>query len=505
MSYASANQNHKNRFDLSEAFLNKTWKNLNESLDTKERVLPDRLQANIEEAERVVRALPQEVTLRATYTEIRFSAFLSNNVYDGMMNMGMHKMQEVLQRDFINVWDSMNFYMYMSDSFELSQVLSNSANMNEEKPWRATLQLRLEEKLIASKRALHNLDRVHDAYNNAVPLVNNMVTPNGSYDSLYLTETLFPKTTEINQTYTRLRRHIKTYMESIDWLLRNYIADAYVVEIILHCNEFLEASVEYDKDIRLYESLVIRQPLQRVILEKNKINEIQERIVFTVARLSRDIISYLRVFFYLKQQWRNYSRSHVTDTIVAYLYNLKNETPVSKLSLAVVFTSDRTMKQLDKFQDSVKSLQEHFNKIDANRNDARYMQCQLYVFVLSKNLLTAWFAKQYSHYTRSSVYDKAAMQSYFMPDINSSIYIGMLRNDEDIYWKCFSEVKKAMKSPYNFEFVSLRQITAFQNKLKSFLQNSRLDGTFFRYVSVIQTFTHLLTTTNSNMHNYTSL
>ena len=118
-------------------------------------------------------------------------------------------MQEVLQKDFIAGWDSMHLYDCMSDSFELTQIVSNSANVSEEKPWRAAVQLRLEEKLIASKRASYNLDRVHDAYSNDALLVNNMVTPNGSYDSLYLTETLFPKNSEIIQTYTRLSRHIK--------------------------------------------------------------------------------------------------------------------------------------------------------------------------------------------------------------------------------------------------------------------------------------------------------
>ena len=228
MSYASANQNHENRFDLSETFLNKTGKNLNESLDTKECILPDRRRANIEEAERVIRELPQAITYEEYWTSFRlFSNLLRNmavkesrGVYT-FISMGFDKMQEVLQRDFIAGWDSMHLYDCMSDSFELTQIVNNSANVSEEKPWRAAVQLRLEEKLIASKRASYNLHRVHGAYWNAALLVNNMVTPNGSYDSLYLTETLFPKTTEINQTYTRLGRHIKKYMENIDGLLRN--------------------------------------------------------------------------------------------------------------------------------------------------------------------------------------------------------------------------------------------------------------------------------------------
>ena len=127
----------------------------------------------------------------------------------------------------------MHPYDCMYDSFELTQIVNNSANVSEEQPWRAAVQLHLEEKLIASKRASYNLDREHDAYCNAALLVNNMVAPNGSYDSLYQTGTLFPKTTEINQTHTRLGRHIKKYTENIGGLLRSYIADGHLAEIIL--------------------------------------------------------------------------------------------------------------------------------------------------------------------------------------------------------------------------------------------------------------------------------
>ena len=275
--YASVNQNHENRFDLSETFLNKTGKNLNESLDTKERILPDRRRANIEEAERVIRELPQAISYGEYRRRYRlFRGLLKNKVITEsrgvytFISMGLEKMQEVLQRDFIAVWDSMHPYDFMSGSFELTQIVNNSANVSKEKSWRAAVQLRLEEKLIASKRASYNLDRVHDAYCNAALLVNNMVTPNGSYDSLYLTETLFPKTTEINQAYTRLGRHIKKFMENIDGLFRSYIADGHVAEIILNCKEILKVSVEYERDMKLYESLVIRQPLQRIIDEKNK-------------------------------------------------------------------------------------------------------------------------------------------------------------------------------------------------------------------------------------------
>ena len=108
MSYASANQNHEERFDLSKAFLFKTGKNLNESLDTKERILPDRRRANIEEAERVIRELPQEAPTEFLYA-FGFDFYSRYDIYINIMTMGMHKMQEVFQIYFINGWDSMIF------------------------------------------------------------------------------------------------------------------------------------------------------------------------------------------------------------------------------------------------------------------------------------------------------------------------------------------------------------------------------------------------------------
>ena len=65
-------------------------------------------------------------------------------------------------------------------------------------------------------------------------------------------------------------------MENIDGLLRSYIADGHVAEIILNWNEILEVSLEYERDMTLYESLVIRQPLQRVIDENNQFKEIKK-------------------------------------------------------------------------------------------------------------------------------------------------------------------------------------------------------------------------------------
>ena len=491
MSYASANQNHENRFDLSETFLKKAAKNLNESLDTKECILPDRRRANIEEAERVIRELPQEITNEERLRRYKlFSNLLRNKVITEsrgvytFISLGLDKMQEVLQRDFIAGWDNMHLYDCMSDSFELTQLVNNSANVSEEKPWRAAVQLRLEEKLIASKRVSYNLDRVHDDYCNAALLVNNMVIPNGRFDSLYLTEALFPKTTEINQMYTRLGRHIKKYMENIDGLLRSYIADGHVAEIILNCNGILKVSVEYERDMKLYESLIIRQPLQRIIDEKNRFTEMKKKYFDSkIGRYIDQTRSISDNHWITLNNWRQYDRTHALDTIISYSENLKKETHVSKLSLAAVFTSDKILKLVDKYQESVTRSQDNVRKLFTFKNEM-FSVCQVYWDIRVYRLLRQWLTKQNDLYSRSSDYEKAAMERYFTPTMNSSIYRRMLQHDWRLRGDCIDTLKESVPS-YNFTTLSTRQLTTFKNKLDSFLQKSRLDGTFFRYVRVV--------------------
>ena len=466
---------------------------MNESLDTKERILPDRRRANIDDAERVIRELPQAISVEEYVRRYSlFRGLLRNKVITEsrrvyiFISMGLDTMQEVLQRDFIAGWDSMHPYDCMSDSFELTQIVNNSANVSEEKPWRAAVQLRLEEKLIASKRASYNLDRVHDAYCNAALLVNNMVTPNGRYDSLYLTEALFPKTTEINQTYIRLGRHIKKYMENIDGLLRSYIADGHVAEIILNCNEILKVSVEYERDMKVYESLVIRQPLQRIIDEKIKLTEIKKNYFDNKIDRYRDLkesIGNNQLITF--NSWRQFDRTHALDTIRSYLENLKKETHVSKLSLAAVFTSDKILKLVDKYQESLTRLQDNIRKLITLKSEMIDGVCDSYWYLLTFSYpLRQWLTKQNDLYSRSSDYEKAAMERYFTPTINSSIYRRMLQHDRSLRWDCLETLRESYPS-HNVTTLSTRQLTTFKNKLDSFLQKSRLEGTFFRYVIVV--------------------
>ena len=104
--------------------------------------------------------------------------------YGAVMTLGFQKMQNILHNYFIVVWDEINLNDCVSGSFELSTILRDSIYMIDQNTWWAAIRLRLEEKLIASKRALCNLERVQIAYCNVVPLFSKL---RGYTDSFYLT------------------------------------------------------------------------------------------------------------------------------------------------------------------------------------------------------------------------------------------------------------------------------------------------------------------------------
>ena len=184
--------------------------------------------------------------------------------------------------------------------------------------------------------------------------------------------------------------------------------------------------------------------------------------------------------------WRQFDRTHALDTIRSYLENLKKQTYVSKLSLAAVFTSDKILKLVVKYQESVTRSQDTIRQLITFKNEMTDGVCESYLYLRTSSypLLLQWLTKQNDLYNRSSDYKKAAMERYFMPTINSSIYRRMLRRDGSLWRDCFDTLIESYPS-YNFTTLSLRQLTTFKNKLDSFLQKSRLDGTFFRYVRVV--------------------
>ena len=487
MSYAAANQNSQNRIDLSARFLNKVGKNLNKSLNTQERLLPHRREANIDEAGRVLSGLTKiesDDLIDNLEGMLSFSAKYVTRLffdsYHAIMTLGFQKMQDVLHDYFIVCWDEMNLYDCMSGSFELSKILRDSIDLTEQTTWRAAIRLRLEEKLIASKRALYNLKRVHDAYCNVVPLLNYTDTPNGRYDSFYLTAELFKQSTKINETYTRLIGHIKQYIETIDGLLCMHKNGCHIIinKFLSYCNGFWQASVEYAKDLRLYDTPVIRQPLHRIIRARDTFEDHNVRGTAKIVQLQSSLTYITYTFRKGISYMIEFNSTGTVGAIEAYLHNLKNEGNASRIFLADVLTSDRITQLVGDVKDLGLRTKEIIFKYMIDYTHIVQLNCLCAVDAAAEPLLRVFYAKLYDHYKITTGSEKDAMREYFMIKDDTSAYAKLVRGEIN-GTDC---VDNPYDPPHSEYSISLRNLTKFKNSLDSFLKKTRLDGTFYRYV-----------------------
>ena len=424
MSYATSNQNREDRFDIPEEFLNRTGKHLNLSLDIRECLEPARRRANIEEAERALAGLPQ-VTPEEFFSSVLWSRILEEIVIgfpykwkiEFFIDVELKTMQDVLQHNFIQSWNEMNVRHFISDSYELSGLIMDSRNITDLICWRVAMLMRLQEKLIASKKTLDNLHRVHDAYYNTVPLLNSTVTPNGIYDAFVFNSELFKSSPEINETYNRLRKHIKKFTENIDSLYHIYFSHENDIELkhktLKYSNGLTQAAEDYDRDLRIYESIVIRQPLQRI--EKAKM-EIKTFVTKWLAKYSDILTNLARAEYIYKKKykyWLVFNQTNTTGKIAAYLDNLKNERYVSKLYIAGFLTSHRITKLVEDNKDYLSRSHELTRTV--------WFDVQIYVKeiclcnkkVAHIPLMQAFYAKLYDNYTTATDSERDDMEYYF--------------------------------------------------------------------------------------------
>ena len=491
MSYTTSKQNSENPFNLSEDFLNRTRLNLNESLDTKEWLLPEKRRANKDEAALASRQLLSLDLAEKTKLEDKFYELTSNlsNSWFFINYFGYGVKQNVLQDQFVAGWENMNLLECVFGSIELYIRISRDlSDTRKKEKWRASIQILLKEKLIASQRALHNLDRVHDAYHNVRPLLNSTVTPNGRYDMLYLTKELFKETTQINDTFTRVRRHIKTYVNNIDGLLHIYSADYRENETVAKCfsysNAFLTASLEYVKDLRLYESLVIEDPLKQITKGKKLV--LNDRTVYSTTYFSmyttqetiENIASSMATFYFPIRE--------ANRLVGAYLHNLSNTRKTSKLAHAIrmiSFAHSWTREADTYIYFAMNFLQEHniFGEV------AKFffrLQYFTNAFIMNMPLMQAFVAKLFDHYKESNRTDKAAMDKYFHLRMNSSFLAKLIRNDGTFHYNRFinNEISPLLERPFSMDNINwaVTDIKSYTNNLEYLLAMTRLTGTFFR-------------------------
>ena len=104
---------------------------------------------------------------------------------------------------------------------------------------------------------------------------------------------------------------------------------------------YWQASVEYAKDLRLYESLVIRQPLQRIIRARNTFEDHKVRGTAKIVQLQSSLTYFRYTFRKGITYMIEFNSTGTVGAIEAYLHNLKNDGNASRIHLADVLTSDR--------------------------------------------------------------------------------------------------------------------------------------------------------------------
>ena len=496
MTYASSKLNTGNQFDLSARYLNRTGKHLNESLDIKELILPERRRANICELKTVIHGLPtvsllQEIRrsineMSPAFWELYHPAeFAFVEVYEVMQN--------VLQDDFIDVWGQMDMYNCITGSPELHKIIRNSFGSNHTETWQSALSLRLEEKLIASNRTLHNLDRVHDAYNNAVPLVNNRVTAEGRYDFLYITSGLFPQTSEINETYIHLRGHLQKYIQNIDALISIYNTNSHKTQTCTQCfnysRGFREASAEYERDLKKYDSLVIRKPLKRILAERKRFVDEENKYHTTLLIYVEKVHRLVQMSDIAFDQNAEFNKTHLSDKMSEYLANVKTKRLCSKLDLAGELMSDRFTLLLESFINIVSRIEYSVSKAVSNINLYEIWKCVAVWEVAFTRLLPSFLDKMYDHYNKTTGTQKADMNEYYFLYLDKTPLLVKFVRDEIGPEECRGLENFRKISTFRFtnltrliKDLSLRNLRSFKIRLESFLEMTRLDGAFFRYV-----------------------
>ena len=503
ISYATSKENNKHLSDVSADFLFRTGKNLNESIDTKEWLLPDKHKANVDEFERLnrtVRVLTQIEYVKgwgqSPAFDLKVLAFCGS--CDFIIERGLQVMQNVFRDNFVAIWKNMNFYDSMS--FEISTIITDSLHNNDNKSWRAAVRLRLEENIIASERTLHNLDRVHDAYCNAAPIPNYTTTPKGSYDALYLSEGLLKQSSKINETYSRVRHYITSYIENIGGLFQMLLADFYKggsnLTYFNYSNGLWEASVGYNKEINVYQSLIIRQPLQRKAEARKPLEE--NNII--MSAMFRQLVNKLEHLNSLLNKAVKYEFPLLAKVINRYLYDLKTHTKISKLSVADMLVSEKSL-------ESYVNLLPRVRYINAKIwDDITYMlnlSCQCSVKSVDTPFLLAFFEKLYDHYENTTGPERDAMDRYFLHETNS-FFLEKLASGEINSEECNWDYTHTLPSFDNISN-SLHNVQFIIDNMNSFLETTRLDGTFFRYfLMLLRTrlhFAHRNTTTTVSFIN----
>ena len=113
-----------------------------------------------------------------------------------------------------------------------------------------------------------------------------------------------------------------------------------------------------------------------------------------------------------------------------------------------------------------------------------YLSCQCSVKSVNTPFLLAFFEKLYDHYENTTGPERAAMDRYFLHETNISVLKKLARGKIN-YEEHNVKSMHTFPSFVDFYNVSLQNVQLTMNNMNSFLDTTRLDGTFFRYFPML--------------------
>ena len=243
-------------------------------------------------------------------------------------------------------------------------------------------------------------------------------------------------------------------------------------------NGFMQASEGYDRDLRRYESLVIRQPLQRIEEAKKTIQRYTTARNIKITEFASNMARTEHIYKEKYKYWIEFSQTDTTGKIAAYLDNLKNERYVSKLYIAGFLTSQRITKLVEDNKEYLSRSHELYRTIWFDLRHYARITCLCNLRVSRIPFMKAFYAKLYDHYKIVTDSERYAMDYDFNFENISSIVPRLIGGEITLRE---SKNISLISTPILLNNISLQNLTSFTNGLETFLQMTRLNGHFFRY------------------------
>ena len=131
-------------------------------------------------------------------------------------------------------------------------------------------------------------------------------------------------------------------------------------------------------------------------------------------------------------QYVEFNKTHISDTISEYLDNVKAKRFCSKLDLAGELMSDRFTQQLKAFIKIVSGIEDSVGESVWNTKFYQSYICFAVRNASHTQLLHPFFAKMYDHYNKTTGTQKANMNAYFLYLDKNQLLVKFVRVEVDI-------------------------------------------------------------------------